>query len=132
MNKSEYIKFSMYEGLDNDPCIIPDPVPVKSESDLDRILDTIFDVDPVSGLPFTDIQYYLSPNGNPEVRDWLSNNLLKPRSDASGKSLDGVSDDLIHEFSRGVNESIDDYRERIFNIRKEAQDFINSHTTDDK
>ena len=126
MNKSEYIKFSQYVGLDNDPCLIPDPVPVKSDSDFDRILNEIFSVDPVSGLPMSDIQYYLSPNGNPQVREWLMNNLLKPRAASSGQSLDGVTDDMIHEFSRGVNESLDDYASRLSNIRDEAQKFVDS------
>lgn len=126
MNKSEYIKFSQYVGLDNDPCLIPDPAPIMSESDFDRILNEIFSVDPVSGLPMSDIQYYLSPNGNPQVREWLMNNLLKPRSASSGRSLDGVTDDMIHEFSRGVDESLDDYASRLNNIRDEAQKFMDS------
>lgn len=126
MNKSEYIKFSQYVGLDNDPCLIPDPSPVKSESDFDRILNEIFSVDPVSGLPMSDIQYYLSPNGNPQVREWLMNNLLKPRANSSGQSLDGVTDDMIHEFSRRVDESLDDYALRLSNIRDEAKKFIES------
>lgn len=126
MNKSEYIKFSQYVGLDNDPCLIPDPAPVKSESDFDRILNEIFSVDPVSGFPMSDIQYYLSPNGNPQVREWLMNNLLKPRASFSGQSLEGVTDDMIHEFSRRVDESLDDYALRLSNIREEAQKFIES------
>lgn len=131
MNKNVYIKFSQYVGLDNDPCLIPDPAPVKSESDFDRILNEIFSVDPVSGLPMSDLQYYLSPNGNPQVREWLMNNLLKPRAASSGKSLDGVTDDMIHEFSRGVDESLDDYASRLSNIRDEAQKFVDS-LKDDK
>lgn len=130
MNKSEYIKFSQYEGLDNDPCIIPDPAPVKSDSDYDKILEQIFSVDPVSGLPMSDIQYYLSPNGNPTVREWLMNNLLKPRSVSSGKSIEGVTDDMIHEFSRRVDESLESYVGRISNIRQEAIDYINAHKDD--
>lgn len=132
MNKSEYIKFSQFVGLDNDPCIIPDPAPVKDDSDFQRVLDAIFSVDPVSGLPISDISYYMSPNGDPVIRDWLMNNLLKPRASASGQTLDGDYDDVIKEFSRGVDESVDSYRERMFNIRKEAQSYIDSHKNDEK
>ena len=131
MNKKEYKLFSQYIGLDNDPCTIPDPVPVKSDSDFDRILSTIFEVDPVSGLPMTDIAYYLSPNGDPQVREWLVNNLLQPRATASGKSLDGVTDDMIHEFSRLPDESLDSYASRISSIRQEAIDYLNAHKEGD-
>lgn len=131
MNKKEYKLFSQYKGLDNDPCAIPDPAPVKPDSDLDRILEQIFSVDPVSGLPRTDIVYYLSPNGDPQVREWIMNNLLKPRASSSGKSIDGVTDDMIHEFSRGVDESLESYVGRINNIRQEAIDYINAHKEDE-
>lgn len=131
MNKKDYKLFSQYKGLDNDPCVIPDPAPVKSDSDFDRILNTIFAVDPRSGFPMTDLVYYLSPNGDPQVREWLVNNLLQPRATASGKPLADVTDDMIHEFSRKPDESLDDYAGRISSIRQEAIDFLNSHKKDD-
>ena len=127
MNKKDYKLFSQYRGLDNDPCAIADPAPVKSDSDFDRILSTIFAVDPVSGLPMTDIVYYLSPNGDPQVREWLVNNLLQPRATASGKSIEGVTDEMIFEFSRKPDESLENYAGRIASIRQEAIDYINAH-----
>ena len=52
MNKDLYNKFSQYVGLDNDPCVIPDPIPVHGDSDFDKILESIFSVDPRSGFPY--------------------------------------------------------------------------------
>lgn len=130
MNKDLYKKFSQYVGLDNDPCVIPDPAPVKADSDFNKILESIFSVDPRSGLPMSDIQYYMSPNGDPAIRDWLINNLLKPRASASGSTIDGAYDDLVHEMSRGITESVDDYRDRIYKIGQEAKEFIESEKKD--
>ena len=65
MNK-ELAKYkSEYQGIDihyeNKP---KDPEYKKSDTELQAILDEIFAVDPVSGFPRGDIQYYLSADGN--------------------------------------------------------------------
>ena len=82
-------------------------------------MDEIFTIDEVSGFPKGDIQYYLSPNGNPLVRQWLVNNLLKPRM-LSGSSIEEISDDLRVEFSRGSDESLSDWQNRLVGLRESA------------
>lgn len=94
------------------------------ESQFDIILNEIFSVDPVSGLPKGDIAYYLSENGNPQVREWIKNNLLQPRAVLTGADPSKVSDDLIAEFSRGVDETNEVYASRLASIRSEAEDNI--------
>lgn len=69
---------------------VVDPEFVPTESELNNILKEIFSVDPVSGLPVGDLAYYLSPNGNPQVKEWLETNLLKPRAASVGSSIEGV------------------------------------------
>ena len=44
---------------------------VKHDSELDAVLKEIFSVDEVSGFPKGDIQYFLSKDGNPQVKAWL-------------------------------------------------------------
>ena len=117
---------SMFAGLSvpvNNGVVDPEYVP--NESDLMNILKEIFAVDPVSGLPKGDIAYYLSPNGNPQVKLWLENNLLKPRAVSIGSSVKGVSDDLIAECQRGTNESGHDYAIRMKSIFDSAVEEIN-------
>ena len=127
MNKELFSIMSQIQALDNDPCVVaPDPE-VRSDSDLNRVLDSIFDVDETTGLPRTDIQYYLSPDGNPQVREWLVNNLMKPRADSNRSSVDGVTDDLLFEFQRKPDEELDDYRARIYQIGVEAREYLNNH-----
>lgn len=94
------------------------------ESQLDLILNEIFSVDPVSGLPKGDIAYYLGQNGNDQVREWIKNNLLQPRSVLTGADPSKVSDDLIAEFSRGVDETNESYAMRLSSIRSEAEENI--------
>lgn len=95
---------------------VVDPEFVPSTSQIDEILKDIFSVDPDSGLPRGDLAYYLSPDGNPTVKAWLENNLLKPRAARVGSSVEGVTDDMLNEYSRGKDESVSDYAARLRSI----------------
>lgn len=91
-----------------------------SKSELDLVLDEIFKPDPVSGLPKGDLAYYLSPDGNPNIKAWLETNLLQPRAVRSGSLMEGVTDDMIHEMQRQDGESVEDYISRLASIRDEV------------
>lgn len=115
--------FDVYSNLDlsyNGRDQHVDPVPEPDTSELKHVLDEIFSVDPVTGFPKGDIQYYLSSDGNPMVKQWLETHLLKPRQ-TSGQSLQGLSDDMIIEFSRGKGESISDYQARLTSLYDSAK-----------
>lgn len=99
---------------------VVDPEYVPSTSQLDEILRDIFSVDPDSGLPRGDLAYYLSPDGNPTVKAWLENNLLKPRATRVGSTIEGVTDDMLYEYSRRKDESVADYAERLRSIYDSA------------
>lgn len=88
---------------------------------LDDVLKEIFTVDPRSGLPRGDIQYFLSKDGNPQVKAWLESNLLQPRVAHGMADPAKVSDDLIAEMSRRPDETTDSYAARIMGIYDEAQ-----------
>lgn len=95
---------------------VVDPEYVPTDSEIDRILKEIYSVDESSGLPKGDLAYYLSPDGNPQVKGWLENNLLKPRAVALGSSVEGVTDDMLAEFSKGRDESAEAYSLRLKQI----------------
>lgn len=112
---------SMYLGCDPiyiSPVVDPEYVPV--EDDMQRILREIYTVDEVTGVPQGDLAYYLSPDGNPQVKQWLVSNLLQPRAVAQGSSLEGVTDDMLAEFAKGRDESPYQYRERLNSIYQQA------------
>lgn len=112
---------SMYLGCDPiyvSPVVDPEYVPI--EDDMQRVLREIYTVDEVTGVPQGDLVYYLSPNGNPQVKEWLVNNLLKPRAAAQGSSVEGVTDDMLAEFAKGRDESPTQYRDRLNSIYQQA------------
>lgn len=99
-----------------------------SSSELDAVLNEIFSVDERTGLPKGDLSYFLSKDGNPQVKAWLETNLLSPRAKMSGTSLEGATDDLIAEYARNDGESSEEYSLRLrgyFDSAKEEFDRLN-------
>lgn len=90
------------------------------ESDLKPIFDEIFSVDPITGNPRGDIAYFLSKDGNPQVKAFIESALFSQRSDDSLRDPEKFSDDLIVEYSRKDNESVKDYASRLASYRDEA------------
>lgn len=123
MDKSTALDFAEYKGLCPDvPYPWPEVPEVIIDSALKEVLDEIFSVDPVTGNPRGDIQYFMSKDGNPQVKAWLESNLLQPRRD--NPSYDGidVTDDLLAEFSRKSGENAESYAARIAGLRDEAME----------
>lgn len=112
---------------------------VKKEDD---IFDLIFTVDPLTGYPTGDISMYMSDKTSAEVREFISQNLMRPVGD-DGNVLDlpsdvrekfrDLPDDLITELSRDRFESVESYEERISEfLKKERNDFIRKRSNNDK
>lgn len=123
MRRDLYKYFPQYLDLISEPVPQPFPEPEPDPEIVDplkEVLDEIFAVDPVTGNPKGDIQYFLSKDGNPQVKAWLESHLLQPRVVSSGSDPAKVSDDLIAEFSRQSGESVEDYAARLEKIRDDA------------
>lgn len=124
--KKELAKYlAIAEGLDLDYHPGPTPIDVPDEvqkNELDNMLSEIFAPDPLTGAPKGDIAYYLSPDGNPMIKQWLENNLLAPRGVKSSNGQ--YDDDTIAEYSRNADESVDAYRERIIGYIDENKAII--------
>ena len=124
MDKKLAKYFACYKNLDlseegrNFPV---DPKPEKVNSTLQEVLDEIFSVDPNTGFPKGDIQYYMSSDGNPQVKQWIENNLLQPRVSSGSSTPEGVTDDMIVEMSRIKGESVSDYQHRLISIYDSAK-----------
>ena len=113
--KKELAKYlAIAQGLDLSYHCGPTSLPVVDgvhKNDVDNILSEIFAPDPITGAPKGDIAYYLSPDGNPMIKQWLETHLLAPRGVISSNGQ--YDDDTIAEYSRNADESVDSYRERI-------------------
>lgn len=122
MKKSLAKYFALYKDIDLSVATPAVPlVDYVDDSELKKVLDEIFTVDPVSGLPQGDYQYYMSSSGNPVVKQWLENNLLHPRMSSAGSLVDGVTDDMIFEMSRKTGESVSDYQARLISLYDSAK-----------
>lgn len=123
--KRDISNMSMYEGCDPiyvSPVVDPEYVPV--DDDMQRILKEIFSVDETTGVPKGDLAYYLSPDGNPQIKQWLVSNLLQPRAIVQGSSVEGVTDDILAEYAKGRDESVEKYRDRLISIYQKATEDI--------
>lgn len=117
----------MYNDFKTLPQILVlDPAEIKKVKRSDTIdqtevlLDSIFCVDPKTGFPTSDITAFLSDKVSPEVKMFIQSQLLRPnRSVGSSSDLD---EDTLAMLSRGHNESLDSYKDRLM-------DFINSQET---
>lgn len=125
MDRDLGLKFAQYSGLFRDVDYEePEPSPehenVLLTSQLKEVLDEIFSVDPETGNPRGDIQYFLSNDANPQVKAWLESNLFAVRRGDTGYDSKQFDDDLIAEFGRNDGESIKDYSARLASLRDEA------------
>lgn len=128
--KRDISNMSMFQGLDAvEHNFVVDPEYVPTDSEFDRILKEIYSVDENTGLPKGDLVYYLSPDGNPQVKSWLENNLLKPRAAKVGTSLEGVTDDMLAEYAKGSDESASAYVERMRGIYESTSKEIQEYKT---
>lgn len=122
MKRSLFNKFSAPFAQGNYINEFEEPKVFLTESELDGVLKEIFSVDERTGLPQGDIQYFLSKDGNPQVKAWLESNLLAPRAKQTGSSIEGVTDDLIAEMARDEGENASQYAERLMSYYNSAKE----------
>lgn len=93
-----------------------------TKSSDDVLFDEIFSVNPFTGLPDGDLAIFMNENTSPSVKQFIELNLRKDTnlvSDSAGYSGQ-LSDDLIAEYMRNSDESIDSYRERLVSIVRDS------------
>ena len=106
------------EYIDN-----PKVVNRQDVNDKDKaLLDLIFSRDPVNGIPCGDLAIYLGDKANTEVKRFIEMNLLQPSVDSGGvdmstemtnKIRSSITDDDIARFSRGRDDSKEEYAVRM-------------------
>lgn len=113
--------FGVYQGIKTDAVNYFEPVDsLLQESDLKPLLDEIFAVDSRSGMPKGDIQYFLSKDGNPQVKAFIESQLFAKRQVEPQYDPAQFSDDLLYEFKRQDNETVAQYAKRIDDLRMQA------------
>lgn len=80
----------------------------------DSFLSIVYAVDERTQLPTGDLQYLVSDKANPQVKQFILDNLMQDVSAAQNVSAKyNLSDDDILALSRNLGESIQDYADRL-------------------
>lgn len=80
---------------------------------LESLLVEIYGVDPKTNLPVGDVAQYMSDNTNPQIRDFISKQLMSAVEPVGNSSQ--LSDDDLVRYQRKSGESVRDYVERMAN-----------------
>lgn len=116
MKKSEYSKFDFARNYvpEQGTPIVDESIEVHDSTAKDSLLSLVYKEDSRTGLPTGDLHYLVSDKANPQVKQFILDNLMSDVSMAANKSsIKGMSDELLLEFSRHSGESIDDYAKRL-------------------
>lgn len=78
------------------------------------LLRLIYSVDERTKVPTGDLTYYVSDKANPEIKQYILNNLMMDTSSAVKPAYPaGIPDDVALSFERMDGESLADYAQRM-------------------
>lgn len=120
MRKDAYKRIDALSNF-NDELIEKLSAPVESEKveesflkPADSLLSLVYKRDERTGLPTGDLNYLVSDKANPEVKQFILDNLMQDVSAAKNVTApSGLSDDDVLALSRNVGESVADYAARL-------------------
>lgn len=127
MRKSDYKGFSFaenFEGYNPNPQIkfIDENYVSENHDPQDSFLKLIYALDERTLCPSGDLQYFVNPKANPEVKKFIFDNLMMDVSGSAKPALpEGLSDEDIFALSRQSGESLEAYVERMNTEVKHAQ-----------
>lgn len=108
-------------------------VPVSIESDVkspdSQLLDMIYSVDPVTGLPSSDFTYFESSNASPEVRQFIQNQIHSVRPPQNDCKL---TDDERLVYGRAPDESPRQYLSRVRSLLQSEREKVHLLRSDNK
>lgn len=107
-------------GAESKPLKVSAPDVKKKDS---QLLNYIYSVNPVTGLPQGDLAVYLGDKANPQIRAFIEMNLLQETENSKSgfkmpdevinKFREHISDDDIAALSRNHGESKEEYADRM-------------------
>lgn len=117
----EFAAFNAVLGSEIEPSVEDKKSDIVSANE--ELFALIFSVDPKTLLPSGDIAMFMNENTSPQVKQFIQMNLQRPYDVLADSNLvEGVDDDIIAQYSRNQNESVSDYRRRLYDsICKELQ-----------
>lgn len=86
-------------------------------TDSERLFMEIYSVNPRTHLPDGDIALFMGENTAPEIRDYISKNLMQDYgAKVDSAKYNGVDDDTLAMYIRNQGESLQDYRDRMYEV----------------
>lgn len=103
-----------YPNKYNEEVIQDSVVDVEASKPKDSLLSLIYAPDPRTGLPTGDLVYLVSDKANPQVKQFILDNLMMDVSSAVAPKVPAeLSDDDAFALSRQPNEDVQAYVERL-------------------
>lgn len=116
--------FNMYRDIAERDIEVGKPfefVEVENTDMNKSLFDLVFSVNPITKLPVGDIAMLLGDQVNPDIKRFIELNLMNPNgldSDSAGE-FSALDDDTIADFMRNPNESLGEYRDRMFQVLRD-------------
>lgn len=100
----------------------PDPVEVEKKP-VDTLLSVIYQEDLRTHLPTGDIGYYVSDKANPQIKQFILDNLLMDVSAAAAPKIpEGIDDSLAFDLMRRDGELPEMYADRLNQFANDNQE----------
>lgn len=96
---------------------------MEKRSSKDNLLSIIFQRDSC-GLPSGDLQYYISPKANPEVKQFILDNLMMDVSAAAAPKNSDIDDDTAFALMRQDGETVEQYMNRVNDFGRSNYDLV--------
>lgn len=130
MKREIYLKFDYSRRVKN---ILDHPVKddrefsyEKEQRPADALLSLIYQEDPRTHLPTGDIGYYVSDKANPQIKQFILDNLMIDVSLAAAPKVpDGIDDALAFDLMRKDGELPADYAARLNQFAIDNKEFSN-------
>lgn len=94
---------------------LPPAEPVEFQnSAFDEIVRIVYQPDERTGLPTGDLTYFVSDSVNPEIKQFILNNIMLDTSSAANVPIPkGMDEGLAFDLMRQPNEELNSYRNRL-------------------
>lgn len=91
---------------------VPD---VHEDSEMKRLVELVYQPDPRTGLSSSELSVLVSDSVNPQIADWVRNQILRPVpfTPSSVKNGQQIDDDTLLALTRDFDESQSSYIDRV-------------------
>lgn len=109
----KYKEFAELSTIEFGEETYPPVVKVDRKGKDTALLAAIFAIDPITDLPRGDLAQYMSKDTNPQIKQFIQNQLMQENTPVGSSSGLELSDDDLIRYERKAGESVRDYVDRM-------------------